>query len=323
MAYRAQRGDDTPMPDATSFELPAAVPFDLPRTVAALRRRPTHRAETLAGNEYRRVMTLAGHSRLIGVRQIAPDRVRIFSLDGPLNAAQQREAARLVDRVLGLTFDLAPVYAALEHEPHLATLAALVPGMKPPAYDSLWVTLVSVVPFQQVSLAAATAMLNRLIERLGVSVEHEGRVYYGYPTPQALLAAGPNALRDCGLSQAKTRALLEAAALTIDARLDESAIAALDDERALVALTALPGIGPWSARLILLRGFRRLSVFPLNDSGAEGNFRQVFEIPAGEVRPTLDAVLARLGSYRGYLYFLLLASSLLRLSLITPAILER
>jgi 3-methyladenine DNA glycosylase/8-oxoguanine DNA glycosylase len=308
------------MPDATSFELPAAVPFDLPRTVAALRRRPTHRVETLVDHEYRRVMTLAGRNQLIGVRQIAPDRVQMRSLEGALGPAERREAARLVDRILGLSFDLAPVYAALEDEPGLAALAAQVPGMEPPAYDSLWVTVVSVVPFQQVSLAAGSAILNRLIERLGASLEHEGSVYYAYPTPQAVLAAGPDALRACGLSQAKTRALVEVAARTVDARLDEAAIAALDDERALAALSALPGIGPWSARLILLRGFRRLSIFPLDDSGAAGNFRQVFDIPAAEVRVALDGVLTRLGPYRGYLYFLLLASSLLRLSLITPAI---
>jgi 3-methyladenine DNA glycosylase/8-oxoguanine DNA glycosylase len=265
-------------------------------------------------------MTLAGHNRLIGVRQTAPDCVQVRSLDGALDPAEQREAARLVDRILGLSFDLAPVYAALEDEPRLAALVAQVPGMKPPAYDSLWVTLVSVVPFQQVSLAAGTAILNRLIERLGASLEYQGSVYYAYPTPQALLAGGPDALRACGLSQAKTRALLEAAARTVGARLDEAAIAALDDEHALAALSALPGSGPWSARLILLRGFRRLSIFPFNDSGAEGNFRQVFDVTAPEVRPALDVVLTRLGLYRGYLYFLLLASSLLRLGLITSAI---
>jgi DNA-3-methyladenine glycosylase II len=75
----------------------------------------------------------------------------------------------------------------------------------------------------------------------------------------------------------------------------------------------LPGIGPWSAGLVLLRGFRRLEVFPENDSGAQRNLRTLFQVRS---KVALRRIVERFGDYRGYLYFCALASHLAQSGLI-------
>jgi 3-methyladenine DNA glycosylase/8-oxoguanine DNA glycosylase len=77
-----------------------------------------------------------------------------------------------------------------------------------------------------------------------------------------------------------------------------------------VRLRALPGIGPWSAQLILLRGLGRLGNFPAGDSGALRGLREVFSAAPDPGEAAAEA-LERLGDWRGYLYFMLLGRRLI------------
>lgn len=292
-------------------------PFDLALTVAVLRRRAAHAVEVFADGEYRRVLTLGGGRRLVGVRQIGSDRVALRGLDGELEPEEAREAARMVDRMLGLSFDTAPLHRAFAQDARLAPLVERLAGMKPPRFESLWVSLLSVVPFQQVSLDAGMAVLNRIIMRFGPALEHTGRAYYAFPTPERWLAAEPEALRACGLSYAKIRTLTGLAERIVGGTLRERDIEEASDDDALTQLTALPGIGPWSAHVILLRGFRRLSFFPAGDSGAARNMNALFDLSGKGYHPDAQELLERLGAYRGYLYYVLLAWKLLATGTIT------
>ena len=298
--------------------LPAVTPFDLERTVAALRRRPSSLVEIFEDGEYRRMLTLAGQPRLLSVHMSGDAAVQVRGLDGPLSARERQEVADALDRILGLSFDLAPVQHAVDTEERLARVMAQVPGMKPPRFDSLWTTLLCVVPFQQVSLDAGMAVLNRLVRALGPTCEHAGHAYYAFPPADQFAVADPETLRQCGLSQAKVRTLMGAAERIASGELSEQAIDRLDDAEAIRLLTQLPGIGPWSAHIILLRGFRRLSVFPAGDSGANGTLAKLFglDAPAAEARSL--AIAAALGPWKGYLYFLLLAWRLLQAGILVP-----
>ena len=307
-------------PDADAeFELFALPPFSLERTIAALRRRTANLVEMYEDGEYRRVAALDGKLRLLAVRQCAPNAVRVRALDGSLSVADQIRAGALLDRMLGLSFDLAPIQRAISGDERLAHILAQVPGLKPPGYDSLWTTLLCVVPFQQVSLDAGMSILNRLVVASGTTLEHDGRAYYAFPPPERVAAADPDLLRRCGLSQAKVRTLIGAAEQIASGALREEDIERLDDEEAIRLLTRLPGIGPWSAQIILLRGLRRLSVFPAGDSGVNGTLVKLFQLDAKQAAARLRELAEALGPWKGYLYFLLLAWRLLQAGILSPA----
>jgi DNA-3-methyladenine glycosylase II len=107
---------------------------------------------------------------------------------------------------------------------------------------------------QQISRIAALAIFGRLTALLGGSVD-AGR----------LAAESEDALRAVGLSRAKARALRGLGERVASGALDLAALAALDDDEATRRLVALPGIGPWSAQVFLLRDLRRPDVFPSGD----------------------------------------------------------
>ena len=96
---------------------------------------------------------------------------------------------------------------------------------------------------QQLSTTAAGAIYARLVDRFG-----------GHPpTPVEVLADDPDELRTAvGLSHAKVRYLRSLAEHVLDGSLELDRLGELPDEEVIAALTAVSGIGPWSAQLFLM-----------------------------------------------------------------------
>jgi len=297
--------------DTDALALRALAPFDLPLTVAILRRRPTNLVDTFTRGVYRRLMRVGGRERLIAVRQSGPASAEASALDGPLSPVERGELTRLLERTLGLNRDLSPVVAAFAYFEPLAQLVTQLQGMKPPRYADLWTTLVGVVPYQQVSLEAGQAISNRMMEDIGPRAVHNGIIYYDYPTAEQFLRASDAQMRAWGLSVAKVKTLRNGADAILNGSIREEDLTELDDDAAIARLTQLHGIGRWSAQVILLRGLGRLSAFPLGDSGAQRAFRAIFGWDASEVDTRRAELLAGLGDWRGYLYFVLLGTRLL------------
>ncbi len=292
-----------------SLLIPVREPFDLRLTVGALRRLPSSQVYRFVNDELRFLAPLRDGHRLLAVRAHSGV-LHCVALDGPLDRAHSEEARALVGWMLGVERDLSPVMAIVRKDHVLGPLALRLAGMKPPRFASLWEAFCQIVPFQQVSLSAAISALNRLSQALGPQCDYAGERYVGIPQPQTMLGADIAILRQCGLSAAKIQTLRRLAERALAGELEARDFMDLSDDEAIARLTAIPGIGPWSAHVALLRGLGRLSVFPSGDAGAIRSLREVYaqsERPDDVARETL----ARLGDWRGYLYFMLLGRRLL------------
>lgn len=113
-------------------------------------------------------------------------------------------------------------------------------------------SLVAIVVSQQVSRASADAILGRFTRLLDPL------------TPRAVLDAPEDVFREAGLSRPKQRTVL-ALAQAVEEGLDLVALAGLDGERATRALTAVSGIGPWTAEVYLLFAAGHPDIFPAKD----------------------------------------------------------
>lgn len=296
--------------------LATAAPFHLEATVRVLQRRSTNRVDLWDGGRYLRVLTIAGQPALVAVEDRgnldAPD-LRCALLHGDPELAQGPELAAALRRVLGLDLDPAPLQRVLADR-QLRHATSALRGMRPPRFLGWFEAFANVVPFQQVSLDAGAAIVARLVERLGGSIERDGRRFYAFPTASAVAAARLPTLRACGLSARKAEALRSLARAIASEQLTEAAIAELSTRDALKVLSDLPGIGPWSAALVLLRGLGRLDVFPPGDVGATRGLRGLMRLA-----PDAPLDIERFGDYRGYLYFCALGCDLLARGLIHPA----
>jgi DNA-3-methyladenine glycosylase II len=308
-----------PAAEDDSLQLQTAPPFHLAATIRVLQRRPVNPVDVWEGECWRRALTTADGIMLAEVHNRgsidAPD-VHGCVRSGNPSAATRVALGATLRRVLGLDVQPAPLQAVAARERHLRSIAAALRGMRPPRFADLFETVINVFPFQQLSLDAGVAILTRLVHRFGESIVHDDRTYYAFPTADAIAGARLPALLTCGLSRSKAESLRRVARAVRAGTLSEHTIDQLSTPDALRALVELPGVGPWSAAVILLRGFGRLDVFPPGDVGAARDLSALLHVRSAA---SLSRVIERFGDYRGYLYFYGIGASLLEKGVIPAA----
>jgi DNA-3-methyladenine glycosylase II len=107
----------------------------------------------------------------------------------------------------------------------------------------------------------------------------------------------PTALRAAGLSWRKIRTLRDLAERLVDGRLDEDLLAALPDDDFISALTAISGIGPWTAQGVLLVALERADVVLPGDLALRKAIQRAYDL---DQLPTEQQVLTIAEKWRPY-----------------------
>jgi DNA-3-methyladenine glycosylase II len=166
-----------------------------------------------------------------------------------------------------------PAAAAIlaERDPvvHRLVVEAGPPKVRPPS-ETHFEALVRSVLYQQLAGPAAAAIHGRLVAALGDEV-----------TPKRLLSLSAGTLRSVGLSANKAAALQDLAAKVLDGTvvLDPAGLRKESDAEVASRLTAVRGIGKWTAEMFLMFQLRRLDVWPTGDLGVRKGFGLAWEIP--------------------------------------------
>jgi DNA-3-methyladenine glycosylase II len=283
--------------------VPVRTPYRLDLTAVVLRRLSTNVVDVFDGTAYRRLVGDPDAPTLFTATQTSAEAIAV-RLEG--RAAERFDPEMLARRLLGVDVDLRAFYAGAKTIPWLHALASGARGVKPPRYPSLWETACNAIIYQQISIHAAGAILRRVIERYTRPVERDGITLFPFPSTATLLNAKPTDLRALGLSVNKINALIAVGEAIAANRLDEAALDQLPTPRLLDELVAHKGIGPWTAAVIALRGFGRLDVFPMKDSGATALLRKL----SGDDDAQAEPILAALSPQQGMLYYHLLLGRL-------------
>ena len=127
--------------------------------------------------------------------------------------------------------------------------------------------LLEAILSQQLHGSAARAILHKLLKLFGDI----------HPSPELLLTQPDEALRACGLSRNKTLALQDLARKTLDGTVPGlTQIRRLSDEEIVARLTAVRGVGPWTAEMMLMFRLGRPDVLPVSDYGVRKGFALTF-----------------------------------------------
>ncbi len=239
-------------------------PFDAEWLGAFLGARAIPGLESFTEGEYRRA--LRGRDATIGIR-LGRKSLEVRAA-GALDPA---ELPALVGRLFDLDAPLGELQALAAADPILAPLVAARPGMRLPVYDDPFEALIRAILGQQVSVAAARTIGGRMVARFGRPAPALGEVEVPplrfFPGPETLAEAGEAALRELGLTGAKARSILGCARLVASGAIDLVALRSAPADEATAALRALPGVGPWTAAYLRLRGLGDRDAFPAGDLG--------------------------------------------------------
>ncbi len=265
MRRRSSRGTPRPL-GAVELRLSCREPFDGAALIRFLELRAVPGLEDVSGSTYRRSLALPHGT---GVVELTPDRNAVrcaLRLDDLRDLASAVARCR---RLLDLDADPLAIAGTLGRDKVIGGLVRARPGLRVPGCVDGDELALRAVLGQGVSLQAARRRTARLVERFGTPLEQPlGRVTHLFPSATALAQADHAALDEL----ARRRDALQ----TLAARLatgEVSVDAGADSAQALTRLLAIPGVGPWTAAYVAMRGFHDPDAFPHGDAG----LRRAFE----------------------------------------------
>ena len=152
----------------------------------------------------------------------------------------------------------------------------------------LFDTLVSSIVGQQLSVAAARTIGNRLLAACA-----KPRL-----EPTTLAGLSDAQCRSVGLSAAKTKFIKGLATARLDGRLNFRQLSQLDDDAVTERLVALPGVGVWTSQMFLMFGLRRPDIAAPADVGLQRGMQMLCDLDARPNADTFNEIAERWRPYR-------------------------
>ncbi|HUP24158.1 MAG TPA: AlkA N-terminal domain-containing protein [Thermoanaerobaculia bacterium] len=281
---RTRRSGAGPAP-AFTFRLGYRPPGDWPGLLGYLEPRTMPGVETVEDGAYRRLIRWQGSAAVLevapapggkgGALQTLELRLHAARPGEPPSANRLLELVTRVRRMFDLGADPDVVARTLRADPLLAARVRRFPGVRLPVAWDPFELAVRAILGQQVSVAAATTLAGRLVERFGEPVpSSDGGVasdalHTLFPTPARLAEED---LAVIGLPRARAEALRGLARAVADGVPVLDAGKPLDE--LIGGLCELPGIGPWTAHYVALRGLGVPDAFPAGDLGLRRALRR-------------------------------------------------
>ncbi|SDD53773.1 DNA-3-methyladenine glycosylase 2 family protein [Aquimonas voraii] len=237
-------------------------PYDFAATLAFLRGRALDGLEQVDASRYAREIDVGSGAWLqVSAATAVSDALRLELHGVPASAL--REVVQRVRRMFDLDAEPAAIASVLGRDARLAPLLQTRPGLRlPSGWDGFEIAVRAVIG-QQISVAGARTLTQRLLQRCGQPLPEPLRAQgfsHRFPRPAELAAAD---LEGLGLTGARQRTLRALAQAVVEGRLDFDPSQPL--EPFIERCVALPGIGPWTAHYLALRALGHPDAFPSGD----------------------------------------------------------
>jgi AraC family transcriptional regulator, regulatory protein of adaptative response / DNA-3-methyladenine glycosylase II len=248
---------------ALTMRLAYRPPLDWKSLLGFLHTRAIPGVESIENGAYQRSIEVDGKS---GIIEVMPGE------DGPYLAVRMKlpptaRLAQIIDRVRRV-FDLSadPVRIAddLGGDPILGSAVRALPGLRLPGAWDPFELMVRAVLGQQISVKAASTIAGRIVQRFGrpIAAQSSSRITHVFPHAEVLRDAD---LRVIGLTAARARTVRDIATAECNGNLPHDSSLGLDS--VIKSLTAIRGIGEWTAQYIAMRAFGEPDAFPDGDLG--------------------------------------------------------
>jgi AraC family transcriptional regulator of adaptative response / DNA-3-methyladenine glycosylase II len=259
---REVRAGATPPTSSALFEirLPYRPPFDWQQVLSFLGPRAVPGVEHVDGVRYHRAVAIGDCAGVVDIVHAADRHQLVLSV--PIELA--RHAATIAANARRL-FDVGAfpeeVASHLERDRLLAPLINRWRGVRVPGAWSPFETAIRAILGQQVTVSAATTIAGRLVERYGRAVRGVGPgLTHVFPEPERLAASR---LDRFGIPRGRAVAIREMAKAFRDGRVRFDG--SMDLESLVAAMTALRGVGPWTAQYVAMRAGGEPDAFPAGD----------------------------------------------------------
>jgi DNA-3-methyladenine glycosylase II len=210
--------------------------------------------------------------------------------------ADQKIVRRQVARILSLDLDGSGFAAVGRRDPVVGRLQRSYPGLRPVLFWSPYEAAAWTIIGHRIRIVQAAGIKRRMAEQRGERIDVHGDRLYAFPRPQRLAS-----MRSFGgLFGRKVEYLREVARTAIDGRLDAERLKSRPRDEVLAELKSLPGIGDFSAELILVRGAGDPDHFPRNERRLQRAMADAYGFDAIPPIETLSEIADKWRPYRSW-----------------------
>lgn len=255
-------------------ELHPIPPFDLDLALRYLAAWPATVIEQVEGGVWQRAVRIGGQELILALRSVGTPRRPRLSLEihgRELDAGLVGQAIAMVKRAFAVEVDPKPFFGAVRADPVLRELVERLGSVRPLTVIDPFEAVVWGILCQQINLAFGRRLKTALIDLCGATLAVGGESYTLFPRPQDVIDLDPAVLRALQYSRQKTAYIKEAAAAILSGRLDFALLATLKADEVMARLTAIKGIGRWTAEYVMLR----VLGFPDAIAAADAGLRRV------------------------------------------------
>lgn len=253
-------------------------PLDLARTLSRFQTWGEDPVNRLSEGVFRRAVRVGARWHGYELRWTggAADTRVIVAVPGARSPRVLAAAVAEARRICGADLDLEAFYRAAKEDPVLGELAPRLHGLRPTLMPEPFEMLVGAICAQQVNLTFAFALRAALVRRYGTVIRVGGETLYAFPEPAALARARVRELRRMKFSGRKAEYIIGLARRIDEGELDLVALSARTNEEIIEALTAVRGLGRWTAEWFLARGLGRGDVCPAGDLAVRKAFAHFY-----------------------------------------------
>lgn len=292
-------------------------PLDADATLSRYRTWGEDPVNRLGDGVFRRVLRLddALHPYEVRWRGTVDDARLHVSVPGGGGARVRDAVTREVRRIFGLDFDLTGFYRMAKGDAVLADFVIALHGMRPTLAPGGLEMLVGSIIAQQVNLTFAFTLRARLVRRFGTPVVMNGEAVYAFPEARALARLRVASLRAMQFSTRKAEYIRDVARAVTEGALDLSVLTTASNDDVIARLTALRGLGRWTADWYLARCLGRGDACPAGDLAV----RKAFDHHYGRGRALAEEAIRRRASAWGDYQTLAIHYLLVGMRLARPA----
>ena len=217
------------------------------------------------------------HNEVVLINLSILDKELILSFPQLMNPSREVSKALtdFVDEWFDLSRDLQPFYDLAYRDEILKEVVLPYKGLRIIAVEELFEALSWSIMGQQISLHVAYGLKQKLVTTYGESIVHENIEYWLFPTAQQIASLKVEELRKLSFTQRKAEYIIGVAELITTGQLYKEQLLMMSLEEMETRLTAIRGIGKWSANYVIMRCLIHPDAFPLADVGLHNALKKV------------------------------------------------
>lgn len=210
-------------------------------------------------------------------------------------ATKREKIAQYIWEWFDLEQNLQEFYEVARQNQILQPLIEKYKGLRIVCIPDLFEAFVWAISGQQINLTFAYTLKKRLIEQFGDSVMFEGESFWQFPQVEKIATLNVDDLKSLQFTTRKAEYIIHIAQEIMNGKLSKKQL--LQEQHMEKSLTAIRGIGAWTANYVMMRCLHQRSAFPITDVGLHNALKVILNL---ENKPTIDEIESYAVNWQGW-----------------------